>query len=71
MILLNAILVGDKVGAIYLVKQEMCLVTGYLCLVINENLSSVTLKAHLFIGLINISNQLGIKEKSHGRLDVH
>ena len=61
-ILLNYNLEGDEGGDIFLVEPYMWLVTGYLYPVSDENLSSVTLKAHLFLRLINISNQLGITE---------
>ena len=62
MILLNEIIEGDEVLDIFLVELDMWLVTVYLCFVSDEHLSSVPLKAHLFLGLINISNQLGITE---------
>ena len=59
-IIFNEILVGDKAGYSFLVKQEMFLVTGFLCVVIDYILASITLKVHLFLVLINISNQLDI-----------
>ena len=61
-ILINDILEGDEVGDSFLVKPDMWLVTSYLCLVSDDHLSSVTMKAHLFIGLINIFKKLGITE---------
>ena len=45
---------------VFVVESGMWLVTGYLCLVSDDNIVSVTLKTHIFLGLINISNQLGI-----------
>ena len=59
-ILLNYILEGDEFGENNLVKPEIWLLTRYMCLVSDDNLASVTLKVHLFLGLINISNQLGV-----------
>ena len=60
MLLLNEIIEDDEVGDIFLVKPDMWLVTGYLCLMSDDNLPSVTVEVHLILGLINISNQLGI-----------
>ena len=63
-ILLNEIIEGDEVGDTFLVELDMWLVTVYLCLVSDEHRYSVTLKAHISFGLINLSNQLGITERS-------
>ena len=60
MILLNEILDENEVGDSFLVKPDMWLVTVYLCLVSDEHQSSFTLKVHLFLGFIYLSNQFGI-----------
>ena len=49
--MLNEILEGDEAGDRFLVKPDMWLVTGYLCLVSDENIASVTLKVHIFLAL--------------------
>ena len=61
-ILLNEILVGDEVGDRFLVEPEMWLVNGYLWPVSDEHLYYITPKVYIFLGLINILNQLGITE---------
>ena len=60
--LINEILDGNEVGDIFFIVPYMWLVTSYLCLVSDEHLASVIMMSHLFLGLINISNQLGITE---------
>ena len=59
-ILINDIIEGDDVGNRFLFKPYMWLVTVYLYLVSDEHLASVNMKANIFLGIINVYNQLGI-----------
>ena len=61
-VLLNEIIEGNGVCGRFLFKPYMCLLTGYPCNVSGEHLVSITLKENIFLGLINITNQLVVTE---------